>query len=62
VCLDGGDRRQGTQLRSFQMGTYGRIKRRDVTAAEWIRRHVPQGTGAGLLVTIVGLLVVPGPH
>jgi hypothetical protein len=49
--------------RIFQIGKYGRTTRRDVTAAEWIRRYVPWGIGAGLLVTVVGLLVaVTGPH
>ena len=49
--------------RTFRIGKCGRTPRRDVTAAEWIRRYVPWGTGAGLLVTLVRLLVaVAGPH
>ena len=48
--------------RTFQIGKYGRTKRRDVTAAEWIRRYVLWGVGGGLLVTVVGLLVVSRPR
>jgi hypothetical protein len=43
--------------RIFQIGRYGRIKRRDVTASEWIRRYVPWGLGGGLLITLLGLFV-----
>ena len=44
--------------RIFQIGKYGRIRPRDVTAAEWIRRYVPWGLGGGLLVTMFGLLLM----
>lgn len=44
--------------RTFQIGKYGRTKRRDVTATEWIRRYVPWGLGGGLLLTMVGLFVI----
>ncbi len=44
--------------RIFQIGKYGRIKSRDVTAAEWIRRYVPWGLGGGLLVTLFGLFMM----
>ncbi len=48
--------------RSFQIGKYGRVKRRDVTAAEWIRRYVPWGLGGGLLITFLGLFVISRPR
>jgi len=44
--------------RIFQIGKYGRIKRRDVTAAEWIRRYVPWGLGGGFFVTMFGLVLM----
>jgi hypothetical protein len=43
--------------RIFQIGRYGRAKRRDVTAAEWIRRYVPWGLGGGLVLMVFGLLL-----
>lgn len=43
--------------RIFQIGRYGRIKRRDVTAAEWIRRYVPWGLGGGFVLMVFGLLL-----
>jgi hypothetical protein len=48
--------------RVFHIGRYGRIRRRDVTAAEWIRRYVPWGLGSGLLVTLLGLVLVAQSH
>jgi hypothetical protein len=47
--------------RIFQIGKYGRTRRRDVTAAEWIRRYVPWGLGGGLLVTVFGLFLMSRP-
>lgn len=44
--------------RIFQIGKYGRIRPRDVTAAQWIRRYVPWGLGGGLLVTVFGVFVM----
>lgn len=44
--------------RRFQIGKYGRIKSREVTAAEWIRRYAPWGLGCGLLITLLGLFVI----
>lgn len=44
--------------RTFQIGRYGRVQRRDVTAAEWIRRYVPWGLGGGLGVTVLGPFLV----
>jgi hypothetical protein len=44
--------------RSFQVGRDGHARRREVTAEEWIRRHVPWGLGGGLLVTFLGLFLV----
>lgn len=44
--------------RTFEIGKYGRIKRREVTAQEWIRGYVPWGVGGGLAVTLFGLLLV----
>ena len=41
--------------RTFAIGRYGRIRRRDVTAAEWIRRYLPWGLGAGLLTIVFGI-------
>ena len=46
---------QRDPARIFQIGKYGRVRPRDVTAAEWIRRYVPWGLGGGLLVTVFGL-------
>lgn len=43
--------------RVFQIGRYGRIRRRDVTASEWIRRYLPSGLGGGLLLLLLGVLV-----
>ena len=48
--------------RIFHVGRYGRIRRRDVTAAEWIRRYVPWGLGGGLLITLFGLVLVSQSH
>jgi hypothetical protein len=48
--------------RIFEIGKYGRVRRRDVTAAEWIRRYVPWGLGGGLLVTMLGLVLVSQSH
>lgn len=44
--------------RVFDIGRYGRIRRRTVTAAEWIRRYVPWGLAAGVLLIAFGLVVV----
>lgn len=44
--------------RSFQLGKYGRMRPREVTAAEWIRRYVPWGFGGGALITGFGLFVM----
>ena len=44
--------------RIFQIGRYGRIRRRDVTAAEWLRRYLPWGLGCGFLLTLLGLVLV----
>lgn len=44
--------------RTFEIGKYGRIRRRDVTATEWIRRYVPWGLGGGLVLTLFGLFVI----
>ena len=44
--------------RIFLIGKYGRIKRRDVTAAEWIRRYVPWALGGGFFVTMFGLVLM----
>ena len=43
--------------RTFRIGEHGRIKRREVTAAEWIRRYVPWGLGGGLLLSMMGLFL-----
>ena len=48
--------------RIFQIGKYGRVKSRDVTAAEWNRRYVPWGLGGGLLVTMFGLFLISRPR
>jgi len=44
--------------RTFQIGRHGRIRRRDVTAAEWIRRYLPWGFGGGVLLVVLGLLLM----
>ena len=44
--------------RVFAIGRYGRIRRRDVTAAEWIRRYLPWGLGAGLLTILFGIVIL----
>lgn len=43
--------------RTFRIGEYGRITRREVTATEWIRRYVPWGLGGGLIATVFGLFL-----
>lgn len=48
--------------RIFHLGRYGRMKQRDVTAAEWVRRYVPWGLGGGLAVTLLGLVLVSQSH
>lgn len=48
--------------RTFEIGKYGRIRRRDVTATEWIRSYVPWGLGSGLLLTLLGLVLVSQSH
>ena len=45
--------------RTFQMGRFGRIRRRDVTPAEWIRRYLPWwGLTGGVLLTVLGLFLM----
>ena len=44
--------------RTFPIGRFGRVRRRDVTAAEWIRRYLPWGLGGGLALTLLGLVLV----
>ncbi|MFC8500831.1 hypothetical protein ACFUC1_00625 [Pedococcus sp. NPDC057267] len=44
--------------RVFDIGRYGRTRRRTVTAAQWIRRYVPWGLGTGILLMVVGVLTV----
>ena len=44
--------------RVFEIGRYGRIRRRDVTAAEWIRRYVPWGLATGALIIVVGVVTI----
>lgn len=48
--------------RTFQIGRHGRIRRRDVTAAEWVRRYLPWGFGSGLLLVILGLVLMSRTH
>lgn len=48
--------------RVFQIGRYGRIRRRDVTAAQWIHRYLPWGLGAGLVLVILGLFILSRPR
>lgn len=47
-------RRQPDRL--FDIGRYGRMRRRNVTAAEWIRRYVPWGLAAGVLLVVLGVV------
>lgn len=48
--------------RTFQIGRFGRVRRGDVTAAQWIRRYVPWGLGGGLAITVFGLFLVSRPR
>ena len=42
---------------TFQIGRFGWIERRHVTAAEWIGRYLRWGLAGGLLLTVLGLIV-----
>ena len=42
----------------FDIGRYGRMRRRNVTADECVRRHVPWGLGTGVLLVVVGALTL----
>ena len=44
--------------RTFQIGRFGRIRRQDVTPAEWIRRYLPWGLTGGVVLTVLGLVVM----
>ena len=44
--------------RVFQLGRYGRMRRQSVTASEWIRRYVPWGLAAGVLLILLGAITL----
>ncbi|PKW28085.1 hypothetical protein ATL31_2940 [Phycicoccus duodecadis] len=40
------------------VGAHGRMRRRELTAAEWVRRYLPWGLAGGIGCVVIGLVLM----